>query len=356
MERLRSRDLRALLESLRDLYALRSFETFTAHVGPALRRVIPSEGSSYSDFDLRRRVLREVGDPPLPEAALRAFARHVDEHPLVDHYRRTRDPEARKVSDFVGRRQLHRLALYREYVRPFFGAVDHQLACTFVAFPARVIGVALSRGVTDFTERERLLLNLLRPHLVQASENARAVDRMTTDLRRFRDGLESLDRGLVFVSPDGRVRLATGRARDWLARYFGTRAGTASHLPETLRRWAVAQVAALTPGGDPAAVRLPLVVSQDDRRLVARLVTGAGESVVLLEEQRAPQPTDLAPLGLSRREAEVLTWVSYGKTNAEIAILLGVRTRTVEKHLERVYQKLGVETRTAAAALLHTAR
>jgi DNA-binding CsgD family transcriptional regulator len=54
--------------------------------------------------------------------------------------------------------------------------------------------------------------------------------------------------------------------------------------------------------------------------------------------------------GLTRRESQVLTWVRRGKTNREISILLSISPRTVQKHLEHIFQKLGVETRTAAAA------
>lgn len=54
-------------------------------------------------------------------------------------------------------------------------------------------------------------------------------------------------------------------------------------------------------------------------------------------------------LGLTRRETEVLQWVAAGKTNAEIGFLLGISSRTVQKHLEHIFEKLGVETRTAAA-------
>jgi DNA-binding CsgD family transcriptional regulator len=54
-------------------------------------------------------------------------------------------------------------------------------------------------------------------------------------------------------------------------------------------------------------------------------------------------------LGLTRRETEVLTWVADGKTNAEIGVILGTSPRTVQKHLEHIFEKLGVETRTAAA-------
>lgn len=53
--------------------------------------------------------------------------------------------------------------------------------------------------------------------------------------------------------------------------------------------------------------------------------------------------------GLTRREVEVLTWVTDGKTNAEIGQILGTSPRTVQKHLEHIFEKLGVETRTAAA-------
>ena len=55
--------------------------------------------------------------------------------------------------------------------------------------------------------------------------------------------------------------------------------------------------------------------------------------------------------GLSLRETEVVSHVAQGKTNRDISHILGISERTVGKHLERVYQKLGVESRTAAAIL-----
>jgi len=56
-------------------------------------------------------------------------------------------------------------------------------------------------------------------------------------------------------------------------------------------------------------------------------------------------------LGLTSREGEVLSWLSKGKTNRDIAQILGLSPRTVDKHLEQIYSKLGVENRTAAAAV-----
>jgi DNA-binding CsgD family transcriptional regulator len=61
----------------------------------------------------------------------------------------------------------------------------------------------------------------------------------------------------------------------------------------------------------------------------------------------------LASYRLTQREIEVLMWVARGKTNKDIADILGMSPRTVNKHLEHIYVKLGVETRTAAAAFVN---
>jgi DNA-binding CsgD family transcriptional regulator len=75
--------------------------------------------------------------------------------------------------------------------------------------------------------------------------------------------------------------------------------------------------------------------------------------MVLRESDEERQSASLQELGLTPRESEVLIWVSRGKQNSEIATILGVHTRTVTTHLERIYSKLGVETRTAASQVVH---
>jgi DNA-binding CsgD family transcriptional regulator len=63
----------------------------------------------------------------------------------------------------------------------------------------------------------------------------------------------------------------------------------------------------------------------------------------------------LTSLGLTGREAEVLTWIARGKRNYEIGVILGAKRRTISKHVEHILSKLNVETRTAAAAIAFTA-
>jgi DNA-binding CsgD family transcriptional regulator len=70
------------------------------------------------------------------------------------------------------------------------------------------------------------------------------------------------------------------------------------------------------------------------------------------KESGADLPQEFSKdLGLTTREGEVLAWLSKGKTNRDIAQILGLSPRTVDKHLEQIYSKLGVENRTAAAAI-----
>ena len=57
-------------------------------------------------------------------------------------------------------------------------------------------------------------------------------------------------------------------------------------------------------------------------------------------------------LGLTAREGDVATWLARGRTNPEIAAILGMRPRTVEKHVENIFTKLGVENRTTAARVI----
>ena len=74
------------------------------------------------------------------------------------------------------------------------------------------------------------------------------------------------------------------------------------------------------------------------------------EASAPVAEKEKLNPANLRTrFGLTTREAEVLHWVAQAKRNGEIAIILGISERTVQKHMERILATLGVENRTAAA-------
>ena len=82
---------------------------------------------------------------------------------------------------------------------------------------------------------------------------------------------------------------------------------------------------------------LPFVADRDDARLVLRCLRHAGQTLILIHEERTTITAgDLAALGLARREAEILAWVALGKTDAEVAAILAISPRTVSHTLERV--------------------
>jgi DNA-binding CsgD family transcriptional regulator len=167
----------------------------------------------------------------LPAGALSAedraaFDRHFHEHPLVRYHAYQGGPSTQRISDSLPLAEFRRSALYNDYYRRI--RIDHAMALPIYVRDGLLVSFVLNRTRRDFTDRERALLDLLRPHLAKVYRRMSTVGRLTT------------------------------------------------------------------------------------------------------------------------REAEVLRWVAAGKSDAQIGAILRISARTVQKHLQNVYDKLGVENRTAA--------
>ena len=151
-------------------------------------------------------------------------------------------------------------------------------------------------------------------------------------------------------SGDISVRTVTSRARQWVAEYFGNSPALPDSLPDALQRWVRHQTTLFTDNGDAPSVREPLVVEREGRRLVVRLLSEAEQNLLLVEEHRTRlSPASFSSLRVSPREAEVLLWLTQGRSNHDIGVILGMSERTVKKHLEHIFAKLGVWNRTEAA-------
>jgi DNA-binding CsgD family transcriptional regulator len=352
MGRLLPQDFRALLEFLRELYALRDLEAFRAHFLSALPRIVPSEVTTYDEMNPTKKESKDWSNPPeaFTPTLKHAWAQVLHEHSILMHHTRNPDDSrVLKLSDFLTQSQLHHLALYNELYRKW--GVESNMGIVLSMSLPLVIGVGFHRGKPDFSERERSMLNLLRPHLVQAYHNAEAASRMQQELELARQGTEGMGRGMIVLSPEGRVRRMSTRARQWVEEYFGSPSGLTDSLPEALQRWVRHQQTLLVGADEIPLPRGPLVVEREGKRLVVRLVSDRDHSLLLLEERHtALQPESLKPLRLTRREAEVLPWVAQGRSNYAIGKILGMSELTVKKHLEHIYAKLGVWNRTEAAA------
>jgi DNA-binding NarL/FixJ family response regulator len=324
-----------MLDVLSDLYAAPGPVAFRDAAVAGLGRLIPCDLVAYNELDRGRRHSFALLDPP--EAGFpgmdEVLAEHMDDNPLVTYHARTDDGGARMISDFITRRELHRRPLYGELFR--YLGIEYQMVATLPTPPTLLVGIVFNRTTRAFSERERALLDLLRPHLVGAYETAR----MRATFGALEAALETADRGVVVLDRDERIRHATPVAERLLRLYFDGRDAGETLLPQAVATWLRGQTAQ------------PLVVTANGSLLRVRVLPGDEHALVLESELVAVAEESLAPLGLTRRERQVLAAAASGRTNGEIASMLDISPRTVKKHLERVFDKLGVRTRTAAAAV-----
>jgi DNA-binding response OmpR family regulator/DNA-binding CsgD family transcriptional regulator len=176
--------------------------------------------------------------------------------------------------------------------------------------------------------------------------------------RQARNALDAFGHATMAIHiGSGRAVWQTPLARKLLQAYFGAdeaptaSASSAQTVPAQLLKWLQAQSALAAQGHAPR----PLALVKEARQLVLNLQerTSDEDWLIVMREvsDTAVVHAMMQGFKLTLREAEVLYWVAKGKTNRDIGDILGSSPATVKKHLEHVYTKLGVETRTAAANL-----
>jgi len=246
------RDIEKLNCTIGDIYAAHQPDQFFSAVVPLLKDLLSSDIASYNEFEPGDRLVKMIASSHdhdeifrKNEAAAKAY---IPTHPCFNIFSPNK---CTLLSDAVNTDAFKRTEVYNEYYR--YLEVQSQI---FSELPIQK-GVrrffAFGRGRPYFSERERFLLNLIKPHVIQAYRNS-------VELCRYKKKVALFDQGEDF----------------------------------------------------PA----------------------------------------LRALGLTDREAVILAWAAKGKTNADIASILGISRRTVEKHFERIYEKLGVETKIAAVSTI----
>jgi DNA-binding response OmpR family regulator len=198
----------------------------------------------------------------------------------------------------------------------------------------------LAAGGVDYVPKPIIVEELLariRVHLT----NARIA-------HGTRVALDATGRFLLATDRAGRLLWCTPKAKQLLAELFPAVAGQGAGLPAAV----VEQLKQLRQPAVKTANRSCLEVGQ--RRIELSFLSSIGPDELLfrLAEVTAGGDEQLLQqtLSLTGREAEVLLWISRGKSNREIGEILHISPRTVNKHLEQVFVKLGVENRASAAA------
>lgn len=163
--------------------------------------------------------------------------------------------------------------------------------------------------------------------------------------------LDASGRYLLAASPAGRLLWCTPQATKLLGLAAAGGEVETFVLPEPVRAWL--QRRGRAEGADPETVSFRGDGGRRDLQLTFMGRISPGEILLRLTEGGAGRDERVLhdKLSLTAREAEVLLWTARGKSNRDIGEILKLSPRTVNKHLEQIYAKLGVENRTAAAAI-----
>lgn len=317
-----------VLACIHALYGCRSLEAFPAHALAAIGTLVPTTLAAFNEVNLVRGRTLMVMDRSLArqDDVVAAWDHHRDEHPLVRYVMQTGDGQAIKVSDFLSESEFHALAIYRTVYAPL-GAED-QMSLTIRSDAGVIIAVALNRGRRDFSEADRVKLNLIRRHLLQAYANVEELAGHEAERTDLSTALRETGHGVLAIDDANRVVHATPGALDCLQRFFPD-AAISDRLPPPVTDWLAS---------DPHE---PFTSWTGVERLILRHPRAGSRRLLLLSDERyRPLPEPLTP-----RELGVLGLLAEGASNAAIAAALGVTTGTVKVHAQRIFTKLGVDNR-----------
>lgn len=348
------RDLHAALRAMRVL-AEQSMasNSFINAALDELTGIVASDLTTLSICDLDRGSRRVVGRKAetLSEADRAAFDRHFRDHPLVRFHSSHPAGPTQRISDCMNVNTFRNSALHADYYRRI--GINFVMALPLRIDDANVISVVFNRGHSDFEDHERAVLDAVRQPLAAIYRNLLVCEEAGVGLRRISQLAADGGWQMMRVTLGGRILDASPAALRLLSRFFPEYASDPqAYLPATLlawfarsRNWGLERVA-LTQGEhftrSHLGGRLTVHFVHDPDATAAGFLLMKGERVDLSTEH-------LTRLPLTEREREVLALVAIGRTNGEIAMILTISARTVQKHLEHIFQKLGVETRTAAA-------
>jgi DNA-binding CsgD family transcriptional regulator len=324
-------DLTALLGFLEDAGSAAGTEPFTPHLIDGLTEVVGCEYARYKEIDFARRV--EIAHVPC-SAELDAFGGGPVEMTDADWSAVPSDPCYRATfsepagifiaSDLAARSAASSGASERWQAEFDRWNLRDRMWIQIDGPPWA--GIVFDACDRSFGDRDRELARMLQPHLGEIWRNASVRRRLSAALSALD---HERDTGVLLLDAAGRVEYASGSAKRILTDHFDT---PLRALPDGIadRRGDV-DGRLLLAAGDPTIV---VEASKDG-------------SALLLSER----PAGVA--ALTARERDVMRCVEDGLSNTEIARKLWIQPTTVRKHLEHVFDKLGVRSRTAALSKLH---
>ncbi len=346
MSRLSQTDAQAALRAFAAIAAASVDPEAFARAGVReLPRLVGAELTTLSICDLDTGRRRVIGNPDhkLSAADIACFDRFFFDHPLVRFHAAHHDGGTHRITDSLPGGSFRRTPLYGEYYQRI--GIEHVIAIPLYVDGRTLVSFVLNRAGRDFSERECAQLEALRAPLAALYlQTARLADARGI-AARYRQWIHDEGWAELVLDAELALREVTRRGLALLAAASpGAAVRAGAVLPAPLDGWLRREIA---DGVAEPWTELPAGRGTVGVRAIRD--AGTGGWLLYLREEIADETAPLDELPLTPREREVLHWVAAGKSDAQIAAILGASPRTVQKHLEHIYEKLGVESRTAAA-------
>lgn len=354
MSGLTHEDYTRILKSIEVLNSGIESESLAKRLISSMALLVPNDIASFEAFKESGEALGIIVYEPISavdNGDLSTYYNFIHEHPLFEAVFIDHQLAAAPMMDFDSKSDFGSSGLFNEYYRQVH--IEKQISTAFSVDEEVFVTLAINRSKTDFQPIERELTTLFRPHIASAIRNSWVLDKVKERENGLLNILDQSDVGAITIGSDGRLQFLSRRAINIIGRFFHGETLTAGGLPLNLWNWATRNGlnGAGTNGSGFSKPFLPLRIETETETLSAEIAydPGTGSSTILLKAKTRMNASGLEQLGLTKTEASVLYLLACGKTNADIAELNGVSPRTVQKHVENICNKLGVENRTAAA-------
>lgn len=344
-------EIKTILEGLPLLYEATSMSSFPLASIRLINELIPKTlFSSYNEVEVRTGSARVFCEPPnyieSCEKHKPAFWKYRDQHPIMALYQKGEHEGVRMISDFLSTTELHQLELHSEVLAPM--GIEDTLSFTLPCTSELKVFYAIN-SPEHFDERDRAIVKLLQPHFIQAFKNAVTITN-TGALEIFSTHtFKTENHGLLLADFSGRIIHASEKASSHLPllRPINERLempyACNETLPNNLMNWLQ---------GGKSVLQNPFETEIiDGMNLIVRasIVNESNWIIETYEHSLRAESIHLQnTYQLSERQADVLLWLSRGKSNADIGRILNISDRTVAKHIEHIFAKLGVENRLSA--------
>ncbi|WFB35156.1 helix-turn-helix transcriptional regulator [Kiritimatiellota bacterium B12222] len=252
--------------------------------------------------------------------------------PFWDHVFKKKTPVL-TLSEILTAHQWNSHPIYTEVLRE--DGIRDQINLVVEGNYNRFTTINLLRSSREFSDKEIQLFTQLHPHFSQAYANAKMAESSGLALA------SSEGNWSIPVSYEGNLMLKD----DQVAKQLHCRFKTAHYLPEEVLNWIKISCTHFNCGLLETTLR-PFKLKQNQQEwqfTLHRQWHSDSYQLCICPLQHLPNKK------LSPREMEVMEWVSQGKSNSEISLILHISTETVKTHLKRIYQKLNVENRMSAS-------